>query len=78
MPLYDYRCMKCGAVVEYLVPFDDKDEVRYCERGDYAAQPCDGKLERLQSRIAYPGIVDKRMKSDEGRTPIHHNRGGPR
>ncbi len=44
MPLYEYRCRKCGAVVEKIQKFSDSPLVK-CEK-------CGGKLEKLVSASA--------------------------
>lgn len=44
MPLYEYRCRKCGAHVEKIQKFSDKP-LRTCEK-------CGGELERLVSAPA--------------------------
>ena len=44
MPLYEYRCRKCGAHVEKIQKFSDRP-LRTCEK-------CGGELERLLSSPA--------------------------
>jgi putative FmdB family regulatory protein len=44
LPLYEYRCRKCGARVEKIQKFSDKP-LRTCEK-------CGGELERLVSAPA--------------------------
>jgi putative FmdB family regulatory protein len=44
LPLYEYRCQKCGAVVEKIQKFSDQPLTR-CEK-------CGGRLERLLSSPA--------------------------
>ena len=44
MPLYEYRCVKCGALVEKIQRFSDPPLTK-CEK-------CGGKLERLLSAPA--------------------------
>ncbi len=41
MPLYEYRCQKCGATIEKIQKFSDAPLTK-CEK-------CGGKLERLLS-----------------------------
>ncbi len=41
MPIYEYRCKKCGRIYEELV-FNSKDEPKVCKE-------CGGELERLPS-----------------------------
>ena len=45
MPLYEYRCLKCGHVVEVLQKFSDRP-LRKCSL-------CSGKLEKLISRTSF-------------------------
>ncbi len=45
MPLYEYRCVKCGTQLEKLRKFSDPPLTR-CEK-------CGGKLERLLSSPAF-------------------------
>lgn len=33
MPLYDYECPKCGAIIEFMLPFDH--EKPKCPKCDY-------------------------------------------
>jgi putative FmdB family regulatory protein len=44
LPLYEYRCRKCGAVVEKIQKFSDAPLVK-CEK-------CGGRLEKLVSASA--------------------------
>ena len=44
MPLYEYRCRKCGAVIEKIQKFSDEPLVKCAE--------CGGKLEKLISSSA--------------------------
>ena len=41
MPIYEYRCKKCGKVKEYLV-LPGEEEPKYCDE-------CGGELEKLPS-----------------------------
>lgn len=43
MPTYDYKCEKCGAIVELSHGFDEKPR-RTCPESD-----CDGRLRRVFS-----------------------------
>ena len=45
MPLYEYRCQKCGTHLEKIRKFSDPPLTK-CEK-------CDGKLERLLSSPAF-------------------------
>jgi putative FmdB family regulatory protein len=45
MPLYEYRCTKCGEVVEVLQKFSDPPLKR--------CKSCRGKVEKLVSRTAF-------------------------
>ena len=45
MPLYEYRCTKCGAEMEVLQKFSDPPK-RRCRK-------CHGKLEKLISRTSF-------------------------
>ena len=54
MPIYNYRCKKCGAAVERIVKFDERD-VQRCEEpknndGEFTAT-CDGELEREEIAV---------------------------
>jgi putative FmdB family regulatory protein len=44
LPLYEYRCRKCGAVVEKIQKFSDPPLVK--------CQKCGGRLEKLVSASA--------------------------
>jgi putative FmdB family regulatory protein len=44
LPLYEYRCLKCGALIEKIQKFSDPPLIK-CEK-------CGGKLERLLSAPA--------------------------
>lgn len=48
MPIYDYRCGKCGAVVEMLAPADGRKALRHDADG--------GKLWRL---LSAPTVIYK-------------------
>ncbi|MGH9356357.1 MAG: FmdB family zinc ribbon protein [Terriglobia bacterium] len=69
MPLYEYQCKGCGAIVEKIQKFSDAP-LRKCEK-------CGGKLERLLSSpaIQFKGsgfyITDYARKSgsDGGKSP---------
>jgi len=69
VPLYEYRCLKCGATVEKIQKFSDPPLTR-CEK-------CKGKLEKLLSSpaIQFKGsgwyITDYAKKSSKaaGTTP---------
>ena len=64
MPLYEYRCRKCGAVNEKIQKFSDPP-LKTCEK-------CGGKLERLvsSSAIQFKGsgwyVTDYARKSPPG------------
>ncbi len=45
MPLYEYRCLKCGQVTEVLQKLSDRP-LRRCRL-------CSGKLEKLISRTSF-------------------------
>jgi len=45
MPLYEYRCTKCGHEIEVLQKFSDRPKRRCGE--------CSGKLEKLISRTSF-------------------------
>jgi putative FmdB family regulatory protein len=45
MPLYEYRCLKCGHQLEVLQKFSDRP-LRRCPE-------CPGKLEKLISRTSF-------------------------
>jgi len=45
MPIYEYRCTKCGRTLEAIQKVDDKPLTRCTE--------CSGKLEKLISRTAF-------------------------
>ena len=45
MPLYEYRCLKCGKEFEFLQKFSDAPK-RKCEE-------CGGKLEKMVSRTSF-------------------------
>ncbi len=45
MPLYEYRCLKCGNVIEVLQKLSD-GRLRKCSL-------CSGKLEKLISRTSF-------------------------
>lgn len=45
MPLYEYRCTKCGHCMEVLQKFSDRPKRRCRE--------CSGKLEKLISRTSF-------------------------
>ena len=45
MPLYEYRCLKCGEVFEVLQKFSDPPLKR--------CSSCRGKLEKLVSRTSF-------------------------
>jgi len=32
MPIYEYRCIKCGHVVEKVINFHDKNKVFNCDK----------------------------------------------
>lgn len=69
MPLYEYQCKDCGAIIEKIQKFSDAP-LRKCEK-------CGGKLERLLSSpaIQFKGsgfyITDYARKpaSDGGKSP---------
>lgn len=46
MPMYEYKCAKCGAVEELLVSYSEAD------RDDFACENCGGKLQRIFSVTA--------------------------
>ena len=64
LPLYEYRCQKCGAVNEKIQKFSDPP-LKICEK-------CGGKLERLvsSSAIQFKGsgwyVTDYARKSSPG------------
>ncbi len=64
MPLYEYRCRKCGATIEKIQKFSDSPLTK-CEK-------CGGKLERLLSppAIQFKGsgwyVTDYARKSSPG------------
>jgi len=64
LPLYEYRCRKCGAVNEKIQKFSDPP-LKTCEK-------CGGKLERLvsSSAIQFKGsgwyVTDYARKSTAG------------
>jgi putative FmdB family regulatory protein len=64
LPLYEYRCRKCGAVVEKIQKFSDRPLLK-CEK-------CGGRLEKLvsASAIQFKGsgwyVTDYPRKSSEG------------
>lgn len=64
MPLYEYRCRKCGVVMEKIQKFSDSPLVK-CGK-------CGGRLEKLvsASAIQFKGsgwyITDYPRKSSEG------------
>jgi putative FmdB family regulatory protein len=64
LPLYEYRCQKCGAVYEKIQKFSDPP-LKSCEK-------CGGKLERLISSpaIQFKGsgwyVTDYARKSSAG------------
>lgn len=64
MPLYEYRCQKCGAVNEKIRKFSDPP-LKTCEK-------CGGKLEQLvsSSAIQFKGsgwyVTDYPRKSSAG------------
>ena len=45
MPIYEYRCTKCGRTLEAIQKVDDKPLTKCTE--------CSGKLEKLISRAAF-------------------------
>lgn len=49
MPLYNYKCEKCGTEFEDLVPIDERNKPRYCEGKDDA--PCGGIANRVYNEI---------------------------
>lgn len=67
MPLYEYRCTKCGACLEKIQKFSDLPLTR-CEK-------CGGKLERLisSSAIHFKGsgwyVTDYARKPAPAETP---------
>ncbi len=66
MPLYEYRCLKCGIHLEKIQKFSDPP-LTNCEK-------CDGKLERLLSSpaIHFKGsgwyVTDYARKSQPSQT----------
>ena len=46
MPLYEYRCRKCGHIEELLVSF------REAEESKFACEECGGRMERIFSVTA--------------------------
>lgn len=67
MPIYEYRCLKCGHITEKLRKLSDPP-LKTCER-------CSGKLEKLFSRTSFQlkgegwfahdyGSAPKKEKSD--------------
>ena len=84
MPIYEYRCLKCGSEIEVLQKFSDPP-LRRCKE-------CRGKLEKLISRTSFqlkgggwyaqgygasgngrsgngkPGKTDPKDKKDHGKT----------
>lgn len=48
MPIYEFRCAKCGNVQEMIVKSSDSDQV------EMKCEACDGEvLERVLSRVSY-------------------------
>ena len=45
MPLYEYRCTRCGEIIEVLQKVNDPPRKRCSE--------CSGKLEKLVSRTSF-------------------------
>jgi putative FmdB family regulatory protein len=45
MPLYEYKCTKCGTIIEVLQKFSD-DPLSSCRE-------CSGKLKKLISRTSF-------------------------
>ena len=45
MPIYEYRCLKCGEVFEVIQRFSDKDRTQ--------CKFCKGKVERLISSSSF-------------------------
>ena len=57
MPIYEFRCAKCGNVQEVLIRGSDSEVEMKCES-------CSGEvLERVLSRVSYS------MSSDKGAAP---------
>ena len=81
MPLYVYRCTRCGNEKELLRKSHERDDVVICEgrtNADGFVQ-CNQQMERAAPRIAYPGVVDTRHAHLENASnKINHPRGGPR
>ena len=58
MPIYEFRCVKCGHIQEVLVSVGGSDGV------EMSCNACKGEvLERVLSRVSYT------MGSDKGATP---------
>ena len=73
MPLYEYRCRKCGAVIEKIQKFSDEPLVKCAE--------CGGKLEKLisSSAIQFKGsgwyVTDYPRKSSASKSDGGSNTG---
>jgi putative FmdB family regulatory protein len=73
LPLYEYRCRKCGAVVEKIQKFSDDPLVK-CEM-------CGGRLEKLvsASAIQFKGsgwyVTDYARKPSASKSDGGSNRG---
>lgn len=50
MPIYEYKCMKCGAITEDLRPIKSRDNVTVCVR-------CGAATERVMSKFNTVGAV---------------------
>jgi putative FmdB family regulatory protein len=48
MPLYEYKCELCGAVVEHLVRTTDRVEEMPCSKND-----CVGQTKRMVSHTSF-------------------------
>lgn len=62
MPLYEYRCTKCGRHIEVIQKFSDRPKRR--------CKVCSGKLEKLISRTSFQlkggGWYDQGYASSSG------------
>ncbi len=75
MPLYEYRCQKCGAVIEKIQKFSDAPLLK-CEE-------CGGRLEKLLSppAIQFKGsgwyVTDygRKSRSADGDSGSNHGHG---
>ena len=45
MPTYDYKCKKCGMIIEDRRSYEDRDKIAPCEN-------CTGNCKRIVSGIA--------------------------